>query len=48
MAVQVNGKTRGTIHVAPDATQQEALAAAMADPAHRALCHSDPARFESS
>jgi leucyl-tRNA synthetase len=31
MAVQVNGKTRGTIQVAPDATQEIAFAAAMAE-----------------
>jgi leucyl-tRNA synthetase len=32
VAVQVNGKTRGTIQVAPDATQEIAYAAAMAEP----------------
>jgi leucyl-tRNA synthetase len=32
LAVQVNGKTRGTIQVAPDATQDSAFAAAMAEP----------------
>jgi leucyl-tRNA synthetase len=32
MAVQVNGKTRGTITVAKDATQEIAMAAAMAEP----------------
>jgi leucyl-tRNA synthetase len=32
MAVQVNGKTRGTISVSKTATQEDALAAAMADP----------------
>jgi leucyl-tRNA synthetase len=32
MAVQVNGKTRGTISVSKTATQEEALAAAMAEP----------------
>jgi leucyl-tRNA synthetase len=32
MAVQVNGKTRGTISVSKTATQEEAMAAAMADP----------------
>jgi leucyl-tRNA synthetase len=32
LAVQVNGKTRGTIQVAPDATQTTAFAAAMAEP----------------
>ena len=33
IAVQVNGKTRGTVQVAPGAGQDAALAAAMADPA---------------
>ena len=33
MAVQVNGKTRGTIQVAKDVTQDGAMAAAMAEPA---------------
>jgi leucyl-tRNA synthetase len=33
MAVQVNGKTRGTIQVAKDAGQDAAMSAAMADPA---------------
>jgi leucyl-tRNA synthetase len=32
LAVQVNGKTRGTIQVAPDATQDSAFVAAMAEP----------------
>jgi leucyl-tRNA synthetase len=32
MAVQVNGKTRGTITVSKTATQDEAVAAALADP----------------
>ena len=32
MAVQVNGKTRGTITVAKDASQEDAMAAAMAEP----------------
>ena len=32
MAVQVNGKTRGTITVSKTATQDEAMAAAMAEP----------------
>jgi leucyl-tRNA synthetase len=44
MAVQVNGKTRGTIQVAPDATQEDALAAAMADPAIARFVTNDPAR----
>ena len=33
MAVQMNGKTRGTIRVSTDATQDEAVAAILADPA---------------
>ena len=33
MAVQVNGKTRGTISVPKDVTQDQAMAAAMAEPA---------------
>jgi leucyl-tRNA synthetase len=33
MAVQINGKTRGTITVSKTATQDEAMAAIMADPA---------------
>ncbi|MEW5917673.1 MAG: leucine--tRNA ligase, partial [Gemmatimonadota bacterium] len=33
IAVQVNGKVRGTIRLAPNAQQEEALAAALADPA---------------
>jgi leucyl-tRNA synthetase len=44
MAVQVNGKTRGTIQVAPDVGQEEALAAAMADPTIARFVTSDPAR----
>jgi len=32
LAVQVGGKTRGTIQVSPDITQDDALAAAMAEP----------------
>ncbi|MCU0625396.1 MAG: leucine--tRNA ligase [Gemmatimonadaceae bacterium] len=32
VAVQVNGKLRGTVTLAPSATQEEALAAALADP----------------
>ena len=32
MAVQVHGKTRGTIRVATTATQEEAMAAALARP----------------
>jgi leucyl-tRNA synthetase len=33
LAIQVQGKLRGTIRIAPDATQEEALAAALAVPA---------------
>ena len=44
MAVQVNGKTRGTIQVAPDITQQEALAAAMDDSSIARFVTTDPAR----
>ena len=33
LAVQVNGKMRGTIRVRPDVTKEEALEAAMATPA---------------
>ena len=32
MAVQVSGKTRGTISVSKTASQEEAVAAAMAEP----------------
>jgi leucyl-tRNA synthetase len=44
VAVQVNGKTRGTIQVAPDATQEVALEAAMADQAIARFVVTDPAR----
>ena len=44
MAVQVNGKTRGTIQVAPEATQEDALAAAMAEPPIARFVTADPAR----
>jgi len=44
VAVQVNGKTRGTIQVAPDATQEDAVAAAMADPGIARFVTSDPSR----
>ena len=44
IAVQVNGKTRGTIQVAPDAEQKTALAAALADQAIARFVTSDPAR----
>lgn len=33
MAVQVNGKTRGTVQVSKMATQDDVMAAVMADPA---------------
>ena len=44
LAVQVNGKTRGTVQISPDAEQQTALAAAMADPAIARFVTSDPSR----
>jgi leucyl-tRNA synthetase len=44
IAVQVNGKTRGTIQTAPEATQDDALAAAMADAGIARFVTSDPAR----
>jgi leucyl-tRNA synthetase len=44
MAVQVNGKTRGTIQVAPDISQQGALAAAMDDPSIARFVTTDPSR----
>ena len=44
VAVQVNGKTRGTIQVAPDATQEDAVAAAMAHPGIARFVTSDPSR----
>jgi leucyl-tRNA synthetase len=31
IAVQVQGKTRGRVHVSPEATQEDVVAAAMAD-----------------
>jgi len=42
--VQGTGKTRGTIQVAPDATQEDAVAAAMADPGIARFVTSDPSR----
>jgi leucyl-tRNA synthetase len=42
VAVQVNGKTRGTIQVAPDATQDTAFAAAMAEPTIAKFVTGDP------
>ena len=44
MAVQVNGKTRGTIQVSPEATQEMALESAMADPNIAKFVTTDPAR----
>ena len=44
LAVQVNGKTRGTIQVTPDATQDDALATALADPAISRFVTTDPTR----
>jgi leucyl-tRNA synthetase len=44
MAVQVNGRTRGTIQVSPDVGQEDAVAAAMAEPTVARFVTSDPAR----
>ena len=45
VAVQVNGRTRGLVHLAPGASQPEALAAAQAVPAAAtALDHAAPRR----
>jgi leucyl-tRNA synthetase len=44
MAVQVNGKTRGTITVPPDVTQDGAVAEAMADQSIARFVTSDPSR----
>jgi leucyl-tRNA synthetase len=44
IAVQVNGKTRGTITVPPATDQAGALSAAMADPAIARFVTTDPAR----
>jgi leucyl-tRNA synthetase len=44
MAVQVNGKTRGTIQVSPEATQEIALSVAMADHNIAKFVTTDPAR----
>jgi leucyl-tRNA synthetase len=44
MAVQVNGRTRGTIQIAPEATQEVALATAMADQNIAKFVTTDPAR----
>jgi leucyl-tRNA synthetase len=45
MAVQVNGKTRGTISVAKTATQDDAMAAVMADPALAKFITGTPKRI---
>jgi leucyl-tRNA synthetase len=44
IAVQVNGKTRGTIQVAPDAKQDDALTVALADPSIARFVATDPTR----
>jgi leucyl-tRNA synthetase len=44
LAVQVNGKTRGTIQVTPDITQDAALAAALAEPGISKFVPSAPRR----
>jgi leucyl-tRNA synthetase len=44
MAVQVNGKTRGTIAVSPDIAQDGALSAALADPAIARFVTGQPAK----
>jgi leucyl-tRNA synthetase len=44
IAVQVNGKTRGTIQLPPDATQEIALKAALADQSIARFVLTDPAR----
>jgi leucyl-tRNA synthetase len=44
IAVQVNGKTRGTLQLAPDVQQDAALTAAMADHAIARFVTTDPAR----
>jgi leucyl-tRNA synthetase len=44
MAVQVNGKTRGTIQVTPDVGQEEALATAMAEASIARFVTTDPTR----
>jgi leucyl-tRNA synthetase len=44
IAVQVNGKTRGTIQVAPDAKQDDALAQALADQSIARFVATDPSR----
>ena len=44
MAVQVNGRTRGTIQLSPDATQEIALATAMGDQNIAKFVTTDPTR----
>jgi leucyl-tRNA synthetase len=44
MAVQISGKTRGTISVAKTATEEEALAAVRADPALAKFLAGTPTR----
>jgi leucyl-tRNA synthetase len=44
IAVQVNGKTRGTVQVPPETEQAAALAAAMSDTTIARFVTSDPAR----
>ena len=44
VAVQVNGKTRGTIQVAPEASQEQAVAAAMAEASIARFVTTDPSR----
>ena len=44
IAVQVNGKTRATIQVAPDANQDDALALALADQSIARFVATDPSR----
>jgi leucyl-tRNA synthetase len=44
LAVQVNGKTRGTIQVSPDAEEETAVAAAMVQPGIARFVTSDPSR----
>jgi leucyl-tRNA synthetase len=45
IAVQVNGKTRGTIKVQPDASQDDALAAALVEPGIARFVTREPARI---
>ncbi len=45
LAVQVNGKTRGTVQLAPQATQQDALAAAMAEPSIAKFVTGEPRKI---